>query len=120
VQSYDWDPGLQSHVHYLGDLPCEHLAKGAAEDCEIMREQVHESSIDPCVSRDNSVTQNLLVRHSKVYSLMYDKAVDFDETARVDESVYSLAGCHLSPRMLRLNLFRAAANLSLLSFFLQL
>src|SRR5205809_8097742 len=84
-----------------------------------MREQLHDSTSYPSVSRYTSIAQNLLLRHSKVYRLMYDKAVGFDETARVNKTVYSLPGCHFSPRMLCLNLFRAAAKLGQIAFFLQ-
>src|SRR2546430_5137127 len=69
---------------------------------------------------DYSVSQNLLVGHSKVGGLMNYKAVDFDKGARINKSVDSLPRGHLSPRMLRLYLLRSAAELRLFSFLLQL
>src|SRR5207237_10536062 len=75
VQSDDWDSGLECHVHYLGDFSRAHLAQCAAECCEVVREEVDESSIYSTMSRDYPIAQNLLLGHSKVCGLMDYKAV---------------------------------------------
>jgi hypothetical protein len=49
---------------------------------------------------------------------MDHKAIDFDETARVNKGVDSLSRGHLSPRMLRFYLLGSAAELGLFSFLL--
>src|SRR2546425_3399478 len=111
VNPDDRDSGLEGEIHYFRHLPGEHFSQRASEDCEVVREQVHRSSVNLAIARYNPVAENLLLRHTEVGGLMNHEPVHFHKTAGVHKCDNSLPGGHLSLRMLIFDLVFAATFL---------
>src|SRR3989442_5956184 len=114
VNPDDRDSGLEGEIHYFHHLPGEHFSQRASEDCEVVREQVHRSSVNLAIARYNPVAENLLLRHTEVGGLMNHEPVHFHKTAGVHKCDNSLPSGHLSLRML---IFDSVSAASFLRFF---
>jgi hypothetical protein len=100
-------------VHDLADLLRERLGERAAEDREVLREDVHQPAVDPSVAGDHAVTVHLLLLETEVRRPVRDEAVELDEGPVVEQEVEALAGRQLSLLVLRLHARRPAPLLRL-------
>src|SRR5712692_4098371 len=85
-----------------------------------MGEEIDCSSVNSCVSGDNSVTQYLLLIHAKITGLMDHEPVQFDKATRIDECANPLAGREFAFSVLFLDLVEAASKLRFFAPFTQL
>ena len=76
---------LEREVHDLADLLRVRQREGAAEDGEVLGEDVDRPPVDARGARDDAVAQHLLVGHAEVGGLMDDEPVQLLERALVDE-----------------------------------
>ena len=66
-------------VHHLADLLGVRLAQRAAEDGEVLREDVDEAAVDAAVAGDDAVAVELLLLETEVGRAVRDEAVELDE-----------------------------------------
>src|SRR5690348_10207098 len=71
------------------------------------------------MARDDPVSEDFLVSHSKVGGLMYDEAVNLYKAPWVNQSVDPFAGGHFAPRVLRFYFLGTASELRLFCLLLQ-
>src|SRR3989454_4636082 len=110
VEPDDGRAVLQGAVHHLADLLGVRFRQRAAEHREVLREHVHQPSLDPPVSRHHAVAQVLLVGEPEVHRAVRDEAIELDERARVEQRVEPLARRQLSLLVLDLDALFAAAE----------
>jgi hypothetical protein len=67
------------------------LAQRAAEDGEVLGEDVHQPTVDPAVAGDDAVTGNDLAIEPEVAGPVGDEPVELDEAALVEQQVEPLA-----------------------------
>ena len=102
VEAHQRRPVLQRHLLHLDDLLGVGFAEGAAEDGEVLGEDVHQASADRAPAGDHAVAQNLLVGQAEFVAPMGDEAVQLDERLLVEEEVQPLPGRELAAPALRL------------------
>gem|GEM_PF-5058313 len=119
VEAHDRHAHLQGGVHHLADLLGVGLREGAAEDGEVLAEEVDRPPVHARVPRDHAVPEDLLLLHAEVVATVRDEAVELDEGAFVDEEVDALARRQLALRVLRVDALLAAPEEGGLALLLQ-
>ena len=71
------------------------LAQRAAEDGEVLREDIDQAAVDPARAGDDAVAGHDLLFEAEVGRAMGDEAVELDEAALVEQEVEPLAGGEL-------------------------
>ena len=89
------------------------LGERAAEDGEVLREDVDEPAVDAAVAGDDAVAVGPLLGEPEVGGAVDDEAVELDEAALVEEQVEALARRELPLVVLRLDAVGAAAEFGL-------
>ena len=88
------------------------LGQRAAEDGEVLGEDIDEPAVDRAGTGDDAVAGNALAFHAEVDAIVLDVHVIFFEAALIEQHGEPLAGCQAALRMLGLDTFFAAAHLS--------
>jgi hypothetical protein len=101
---------LERHVHHLADLAGVHLAQRAADDGEVLAEEVDRPALDQRVPGDDAVAEELLLLHAEIGAAVRREAVELDEGALVDEELDPLARGQLALLVLRGDALGAAAG----------
>jgi hypothetical protein len=83
-------------IHDLADFLCVGFRERAAEDGEVLREDVDEATVDVAVAGDEAVAGDDLLIHAEVAAAMGDELVEFLEGAFVEEQFDALAGGELA------------------------
>ena len=83
-------------VHDLADLLGVRLGERAAEDGEVLGEDVDQAAVDPALSGDDAVAGKLLLLQTEIGRAVGDEAVELDEAAFVEQEVQPLAGGELA------------------------
>ena len=91
---------LDRQVHDLADLLGVGLGERAAEDGEVLGEDVDQPAVDRAVAADDSVARDLLALHAEVGAAVGDEGVDLHEGAGVEQQLDALAGGELARRVL--------------------
>src|SRR3546814_12453876 len=81
VQADDRRADQQRLVHDLADLFGMALRQRAAEDGEILDEDIDEAAVDRARPGDDAIPGNTLVLHSELDAVMLDLGVEFHERA---------------------------------------
>jgi hypothetical protein len=110
VEADDRRPALDREVHDLADLARIGLRQRAAEDGEVLGEDVDQAAVDRAVAGHHAVAGHLLLLHPEVPAAVGDQRVELDEGAGVDQQLDPLAGRELAFPVLALDPFRAAAG----------
>ena len=98
-------------VHDLRDLARVRLGKRAAEDGEVLREDVDQPPVDAAVAGDEAVARaGAASSMPKSWRLVADELVEFLEGAFVEQQVDALARAELAFLVLALAALRAAAG----------
>ena len=95
-------PILHGQVHDLADLLGVGLRERAAEDGEVLGEDVDQAAVDAAVAGDDAVARDLLLVHAEVGAAVDDELVDLVEAARIEQELDALAGGHLALLVLAL------------------
>jgi hypothetical protein len=99
-------------VHDLDDFPGVGFGKRAAENREILREDVHQAAADAAEAGDESVARRPLRFHAEIVGLMPNEFVELFEAAFIEQQVHAFAGAELALFVLALAAFGAAARFS--------
>ena len=83
-------------IHHLADLRGVGLRERAAEDGEVLGEDVDQAAVDPAPPGHDAVAERLLGRHAEVGGAVGDEAVEFGEGAGIEQQVEPLAGGELA------------------------
>ena len=102
VEPDDRGPDLQGEVHQLVDLLGEHLAEGAAEDGEVLREHEHLAPVDGAPAGDHAVGVRALLEARGVGAVAGEQ-VELVERALVEQVLDALAGQQLALGVLALD-----------------
>ena len=83
----------------------------AAEDGEILAEDINQPPIDRARSGDHAVARDLLVLHAEIDAVMFDIGVEFFEAAFIEQDVEPFARGQLALGVLRVDPLLPAAHL---------
>jgi hypothetical protein len=100
IEADDRGAVADGQVHDLADLLRVCLGQRAAEDGEVLGEDVDRSSVDAAVAGDHAVAGVALVRQAEVGGAVGDEAIELDEATLVQQEVEALAGRELPLFML--------------------
>jgi hypothetical protein len=84
--------------------------QGAAEDGEILGEDIDQTAADGAAARDHAVAGDALVLHAELGRAVLDEHVGFLERALVQQNVDAFAGGQLALAVLAGDAFLAAAE----------
>ena len=93
---------LHREVHDLADLAGVRLGEAAAEDREVLGEDVHEAPVHASVAGHDAVAGHLLLGHAEVEAAVLDELVELLEGALVEQHQDALAGGELALAVLPL------------------
>ena len=110
VQADHGRAGAHRQVHDLGDFGGVGFGKRAAENGEILREDVHQAASDAAVAGDKPVAGRALRFHAEIVGVVADEFVELFEGAFVEQQVHAFAGAELALFVLALAAFGAAAG----------
>ena len=91
------------------------LRERAAEDGEVLAEDIDRPAVDPGMSRDDPVPEHLLGLHLEVGAPVGHEPVELDERPLVHEEVDALASGELPLRMLGLDALLTSTDKALLA-----
>lgn len=103
VEADDGRADLHRIVHDLHDLFGVPLRKRAAEDGEVLAEDIDEAAVDRAAAGDDTVARHYLVLHSEIGAIMLDIGVEFFERALVEKHVKPFARGQLALGVLRVD-----------------
>ena len=106
-------------IHHLADLLGVGLGQRAAEDGEVLGEDVDQPAVDPAVAGHDAVAQILLLVQAEIGGAVGDEAIQLDEAARIEQQVEPLPGGELALLVLLGDALRPAALLGLGLFVVQ-
>ena len=109
VEADDGGAGFEREVHDLDDLLGVGFRERAAEDGEVLREDVGRAAVDEAVAGDEAVAVDDLLVHAEIAAAVADEFVDFFEGAFVEQEVDAFAGGELAFFVLALAAFCAAS-----------
>ena len=87
------------------------LRQRAAEDGEILAEDIDQPAVDRARPGDHAVAGDLLVLHADIDAVVFDIGVEFLETAFVEQNVEPFARSQLALGVLRVDPLLPAAHL---------
>ncbi len=111
VETDDGRAVLHGMVHDLADFLGVGFRERAAEDGEVLREDVDQAGVDVAVAGDEAVAGDDLLIHAEVAAAMGDELVELFEGAFVEEQFDALAGGELALLVLAVAAVVAAALL---------
>ena len=86
------------------------FTQAAAENSEVLRENIHQTVIDRAPSGDDTVGENFVIIQTKVAGAVCDKGIDFAERAFIQKQVNAFARRQASFFMLLLDAFFPTAQ----------
>ena len=101
---------LQRHVLDLGHLAGVALRQRAADDGEVLGEDVDDAAVDGAPAGDDAVARGLLLLHAEVGAAMLDEGVELLEGVLVHQQLDALAGGQLAALVLRVDARLPAAE----------
>ena len=99
-----------SQIHDLADFSRVGFRERAAEHGEVLRENVHQPSVNAAKSSDKAITRRTLLLHSEIDAIVADKFVQLFESVFVEQEIYALASGKLAGFVFTLAALRAAAG----------
>jgi len=109
VEADEGEPVLHGQIHDLADLLGVRLPQAAAEDGEILREDVDGAAVDGALAGHDAVGQDPLLAHPELVGAVGDEHVELDEGPLVQQGVDALARGHLALGVLGVDPVAAAA-----------
>ena len=109
-EAHDRRAVLDRHVLDLGDLLRMRFAEGAAEDGEILGENVSRAAIDRAPAGHHAVARDLGRLHAEIVAAMLDEHVELLERIVVEQNFDPLARRELALGVLRRDALFAAAK----------
>ena len=103
VEANDRRAVLERHVHDLADFLGVGLGQRASEHREILRENVHQATVDLPVPRHNAITEKFLLVQAKIGRPVGHQLPQLLEGARVEQELKTLTGRQLALAVLCLN-----------------
>ncbi len=91
VEADDRRAGLEREVHDLADFLRVGFGKRAAEDGEILREDVDRAAVDAAVAGDEAIAGDDLLFHAEIAAAVRDQLVHLLEGAFVEQQFDALA-----------------------------
>jgi len=82
----------------------------AAEDGEVLHEDVDGTAVDRAPARDDAIARNLLLLHAEVLAVVLDEHVELLEGAVVEKKLDALARRQLAARVLCVDALLPAAK----------
>ena len=111
VEADDGRAVLQGEVHDLADFLRVGFRERAAEDGEVLREDVDQAAVDAAVAGDEAVAGDDLLVHAEIAAAMGDELVELFEGAFVEQQFDALARGEFAFFVLAVAAFFAAALL---------
>ena len=96
-------------IHNLDDLSRIRFGKRAAEDGEVLREDIDEPAFDAAVAGDEAVAVRFLLGHAEVGAAVGDEFVGLFEGAFVEQELDALPRRHFAFLVLALAALRASS-----------
>src|SRR6185437_9626405 len=96
-------------LHDFGDFSGVRFGKRAAEDGEVLRENVGQTAVDTSKAANEAVAGRALLGHAEIGAMVLDEFVELLEGVFVEEQFDALARAELSFFVLALAAFGAAA-----------
>ena len=96
-------------VHDLRDLRRVRFGKRAAENGEVLREDVDEPPVDAAVAGDESVARGPLLFHPEILAVVPDEFVQLLERAFIEQQIDALARAELARFVFAFAALRSAA-----------
>src|SRR5690606_11266512 len=100
---------LERHVLDLHDLLGMRLGERAAENGEVLGEDVDDAAVDGAPAGDDAVAGGLRLLHAEVGAAVLDEGIELLEGVLVHQELDALAGGQLAALVLRLDAGNAAA-----------
>src|SRR3546814_8746527 len=88
-------------VHHLADFFGVAFRQRAAENGEVLTEDIDEAAVDRPRAGDDAIARNLLILHPEIDAIMLDIGIEFFERAFVKQHVEPLASGQLALAVLR-------------------
>src|SRR5215831_5580442 len=87
VQANDRRSSAHGEVHYFANFLRVGFRERAAEDGEVLREDVNQASIDAAIAGDEAVARGALLLHAEVHTAVANEFVEFFEGAFVKQQM---------------------------------
>ena len=110
VQADDGRALAQGEIHDFGDFRGVGFGERAAEDGEILREDVDQAAGDAAVAGDEAVAGRTLRFHAEIVGVVADEFVELFERAFIEQQVDAFAGAELALLVFALAALGAAAG----------
>jgi hypothetical protein len=92
VQADDRRAHLHGEIHDLADFLCIGLGERAAEDSEVLSEDINQPALNASVTGDDTVAGHLLLLHPEVLAAMRHELVEVPQTNRRRAGTQSAPG----------------------------
>ena len=103
-------PCAHGQVHDFGDFRGVGFGERAAEDGEVLREDVYQAAVDAAIAGDEAVAGRALRFHAEIVGVVADEFVELFEGAFVEQQVDAFAGAELALLVFALAALGAAAG----------
>jgi len=120
VEADDGRAALHGQVHDLAHLLGVHLGEAAAEDGEVLGEDVYPAAVDGAPAGDHAIAQVLSLLHAEADGAVHGKHIQLAEGTGIEQFLRPLSGGHLAASVLAVNALLPAAQPGLLPHLLQL
>ena len=110
VDADDRRADLHRIVEHLADFLGMAFGQRAAEDGEILREDIDQAAVDRAGTGDDAVAGDMLFVHAEIDAIMFDIHVDFLERILVEQDIEPLTRGQLALGVLGVDPFLAAAE----------
>ncbi len=110
VQADDGRAVAHGEIHDFGDFRGVGFGERAAENGEILREDVHQAAADAAVAGDEAVAGRALRFHAEIVGVVADEFVELFERAFIEQQVDAFAGAELALLVFALAALGAAAS----------
>ena len=110
VQADDRRAGAHGQIHDFADFQRVGFRERAAENGEVLRENINQAAVDAAESGDKAVARRALLLHAKIDAAVADKFVELFEGAFIEQQMDALARGQLAGFVLAFAALRAAAG----------
>src|SRR6185437_4180794 len=102
---------LQRHVLHLADLLGVRFGQRAAEDGEVLREDIDHAAVDGAPAGDHAIACDAVLLRAEIGVAMFDEHVELLERAGIEEEFEALARGELAAGVLGVDALLATAEL---------
>ena len=119
VQAYEGSAVLHRQVHDAADFLGVRLGKRAPQHRKVLRKHIHQSAVDPAITRDDTVTEKLLLVQPEVGRPVLHEHPQLFKAIGIQEQVQAFARRQFALGMLGLNALLTSTLHRLLAQFIE-